>query len=156
MSIDPKAFRDTLGRFASGITVILADDDGPRGMTASAFLSVSMDPPLVLVSVQKKAHMHARLLAAGTWTASVLRADQSYVSNHFAGRPDPLPQGTLVQAPSGRFLVNGAIAWVDCSTHQVVDAGDHSLFLGLVTDLGVADGAPLVYWRGGYREIVAN
>ena len=154
MSIDPKAFRDALGRFLSGITIVMIEDDeGQRGMTASAFLSVSMDPPLVLVAVSKKAHLHPRI--TDRYTVSLLAADQDFVSNHFAGRPDPLPEGTITRNAAGNPVIAGALGWIDCSVHDRVDAGDHTLFIGRVEALETFDGEPLAYFRGRYRSLVS-
>lgn len=154
MSLDPKLFRAALGRFLSGVTVVLVDDEaGLHGMTASAFTSVSLDPPLVLVAVAKKAHMHARLAAGGRFSISLLSAEQEAVSNHFAGRPGPIPEGTITRDAAARPVVAGALAWIGCVLHQAVDAGDHSLFLGRVEGIEVFDGNPLGYWSGAYRRI---
>ena len=90
MHIDPSDFRRALGSFASGVTVVAAETDGAvHGMTASAFISVSADPPLVLVSVSRGAHLHPHVLRSGAYTVSVLAADQAAWSTHFAGRTDP-------------------------------------------------------------------
>lgn len=153
MSIDPKIFRDTLGRFCSGITVVMVEDaQGQRGMTASAFISVSMDPPLVLVAVARRAHLHARL--NDRYTLSLLAAGQDQVSNHFAGRPDPLPEGTITRNAAGHPVIAGALGWIDCVVHDRVDAGDHTLFIGRVESVDSFDGEPLAYFRGRYRALL--
>ncbi|MFC6591378.1 flavin reductase family protein [Deinococcus lacus] len=93
--VDPQEFRQTLGRFASGVTIITAQDGQERrGMTASAFLSVSMTPPLVLVSVDRRAHMHGLLESSAVthYGVSILAQDQQHLSDHFAGRPGPEEQ----------------------------------------------------------------
>ena len=88
MSLDSRSFRDALGRFASGVTVVtVRDADGVHGITVSAFSSVSLEPPLVMVAVGKKARAHARIAAAGRFGVSVLAADQQVYSDLFAGRP---------------------------------------------------------------------
>ena len=161
--MDPKRFKAALGQFLSGVTVVTAvrpDENGLsqlHGMTASAFVSVSIDPPLVLVSVQKTTHMHAHLSAGGPFAISLLSEDQALVSNHFAGWKK---EGFEPEVVGGTFrtpVIAGALAWLDLDLYEAVSAGDHTLFIGRVVDLGLADlpvgeGAltPLAYWKGKY------
>lgn len=161
--MDPKRFKAALGQFLSGVTVVTAvrpDENGSaqlHGMTASAFVSVSIDPPLVLVSVQKTTHMHAHLAAGGPFAISLLSEDQALVSNHFAGWKK---EGFEPEVIGGTFrtpVIAGALAWLDLDLYEAVSAGDHTLFIGRVVDLGLADvpageGAltPLAYWKGKY------
>lgn len=150
--ISPADFKQTLGRFLSGVTVIAADVDGtPHGMTASAFLSVSIDPPLVLVSVGKTAKTHAILATASRWSASILAGDQAALSNHFAGygAADPVWVREAGAAPR----LDGALAWVDCSPWAAYDGGDHTLYVGKVEACGWRDAEPLTYFRGRYRDL---
>jgi flavin reductase (DIM6/NTAB) family NADH-FMN oxidoreductase RutF len=151
MDIAARDFKATLGRFASGVTVIATrTETGVHGMTASAFLSVSLDPQLVLVSVAKKAQMHAHLLTAPRWSVSILAHDQAALSNHFAGYGAAAVQWL---DPTGTPHLHGAIGWVVCSTFAIHDAGDHSLFVGRAEDLGYSEGEPLVYAQGKYRAL---
>ncbi|MSP55109.1 MAG: flavin reductase [Myxococcales bacterium] len=172
--MDPTRFKSALGHFLSGVTVVTAevvDASGGMellGMTASAFLSVSVDPPLVLVSVAKTARLHAALLGRGGEVAaparfaiSVLAAGQDQVSNHFAGWKDPTFEPGVDR---GRFrtpVITGALVWLDLDLHDAVDAGDHTLLIGRVVDLGLAapppsGGAPLAYYRGKYGGFIAK
>jgi flavin reductase (DIM6/NTAB) family NADH-FMN oxidoreductase RutF len=154
MAVDPSSFRDALGRFLSGVTVVLTEDEaGVHGMTASAFTSVSLDPPLVAVCVAHKAHMHGRLRAAGWCTVSVLGAEQESESNHFAARTAMAAEGAIARALDGRPVIAGAIATLACTVEQEVTAGDHAIFVLRVDAAESAEGAPLGYWRGGYRRI---
>lgn len=150
MPIDARQFRTVLGHFLSGVTVMTTrTESGVRGMTASAFTSLSLDPPLILVCVAKKAAMHGHLRADGRFAISILGADQAPVSNHFAGyAPDVTValREDLGETP----VVDGALAWIDCAVHQLVDGGDHTIVIGRVESAGSADGAPLAYWRGKY------
>ncbi len=152
MSVTSVEFKQTLGRFLSGVTVIAAEVAGSRhGMTASAFLSVSLDPPLVLVSIGKSAHMHAVLAAGVPWSASILAGDQAALSNHFAGYGEADVRWILGDlAPR----IDGALAWVQCASHSAHDAGDHTLFVGHVLATGWRDAEPLTYFRGKYRELL--
>ncbi len=153
MSLSPQDFKQALGRFASGVTVIAVNDgEGQRGMTASAFLSVSLDPPLVLVSVGKKAHMHAHLLHGARWSASILAHDQAALSGHFAGYGEAEVRWEGEQ--SGPPHLAGALAWVECMPFAAHDAGDHTLFVGQVVAAGHREGIPLVYSQGKYRDLV--
>ncbi len=163
--MDPKRFKLALGHFLSGVTVVTAgsaapsDGSGWHGMTASAFVSVSMDPPLVLVAVQKKAHMHTILASDGgrAFAVSVLAAGQDKVSNHYAGWKDPAFTPEIVLDRFRTPVIAGALAWLDLDLEQAVDAGDHTLYIGRIVDLDVADpapadGLPLAYYRGKYGK----
>ncbi|PNY81590.1 flavin reductase family protein [Deinococcus koreensis] len=153
--LTPFEFRQTLGRFASGVTVVTATDGQERrGMTANAFVSVSLEPPLILVSVDARAHMHA-LLAEERVThfgVNVLSTAQRPLSEHFAGKPDP---GQLVPwfDHEGLPLIGGSVAQLVCRKHQVIPAGDHTLYLGFVEYSRYTDDDPLLYFRGQYHEL---
>ncbi|WP_425146384.1 flavin reductase family protein [Deinococcus sp.] len=153
MSLAPHEFRETLGRFVSGVTVVTAAHDGERrGMTANAFVSVSLTPPLILVSVDKGATMHARLLQVERFGVNVLSAQQREFSRHFAGRPD---EGLSVpwMDHEGLPLIGGAVAQLVCRRVEAHDAGDHTLFIGEVEYSRYTDDDPLVYFRGQYHEL---
>lgn len=155
MPISATEFRDALGRYASGVTIITAEQGGERrGMTASAFVSVSLEPPLILVSVAKRAHMHAVLLEAPGFAVNILTEAQRPLSDHFAGRPDAalsVPWGEL----RGQPVIEGALVQLACTRHAVHDGGDHTLFVGEVQASGLSDARPLVYHHGGYRGVTA-
>lgn len=152
--VSARGFRAALGRFASGVTVVTIPHEGEpggvRGMTASAFVSVSLSPPLVLVSIDKKARAHAPLLVAERYGVSVLSEQQQRLSNHFAGFDDSVtPTFTKLD---GLSLVEGAVAHLVCRVVDRHEAGDHTLFIGEVEALNVSDEAPLLYFRGGYGK----
>jgi flavin reductase (DIM6/NTAB) family NADH-FMN oxidoreductase RutF len=164
MSVDAPTFKAALSRFASGVTVVtVADAEGPVGMTASAFTSLSLDPPLVLVCVAKKARFHARLLGAAGFGVSLLDASQKALSNAFAGwGPDAAAPWAIAPsqpgAHSGAPLLDGALAVLDCTRVAVHDGGDHSIVVGRVeaATLGApaaADLHPLLYFAGKYRHL---
>jgi flavin reductase (DIM6/NTAB) family NADH-FMN oxidoreductase RutF len=151
--VTPQAFRQTLGRFASGVTVVTMLEDGkPHGITVSAFLSVSLEPPLVLVSIDKKAHSHTRLVNAERYGVSILSEGQQSMSNHFANRdPNAVPE---FEQLNNFPVLNNALAQLVCKTVQQVDAGDHTLFIGQIEALQWQEnGKPLVYFHGGYQKI---
>ncbi len=152
--LDPRDFRAALGRFASGVTVVSTLDDGrPFGMTVSAFSSVSLEPPLVLVCIAHKAANHDRIARVGRYGVTLLAADQQVLSNHFAGRPDTSLDVRWEVDGWGAPRLLGGLAFLDCAVHEAVRAGDHTIYVGRVEGVAVADGAPLVYWRGGYRAL---
>ena len=155
-TIDPKAFRNTLGRFATGVTVVTTVVDGKvHGMTASAFMSVSLDPPLVLVSVDRRAHLHSMLNEGSRYGVSILRTDQREYSQHFAGfgAPDLVPEFVWQE---GIPLLKEALAHLVTTVVDVHAAGDHTLFIARIDYLDWAEGEPLLYFRGQYGDFQAK
>lgn len=152
-TLDPRAFRQALGHFLSGVTVITTRTDaGVHGMTASAFSSVSLDPPLVLVCVGRKARLHELLTPGIRFGVSILGAEQQEVSNHFAGYA-PHAQLLWEEGWGATPVLAGAIAWLDCAVHSVLDGGDHSIVLGRVHAAATHEGLPLAYYRGRYGQL---
>ena len=162
-AIDPRHFRDVAGSFATGVTVVTTHDDehGPHGMTANAVSSLSLDPTLFLVCVEIHAGSFEAMERAGGFAVNMLAADQEEVSRFFAQRNDPDdpmgPHGWTLSG-GGSPLLDGALAWVDCRTHSVLDGGDHKIFVGEVTGCEVArpDADPLLFFRGRYRALGAD
>ena len=151
--VPPQLFRDLLGRFATGVTVLTAraPDGRPFGMTANAVASVSLDPPLVLVCIDRTRDMHEVLRTAPRFALSVLAADQEPVSRRFAEDSADRFAGTaMLEGPHGLPLVAGAVAYIQCDKRDAVAAGDHTIFIGLVTGGTASDRPPLVYFRAGY------
>ncbi len=150
LPIQPNDFRRTLARFATGVTVVTMVQGGEvYGITVSAFMSVSLEPPLVLVSVDKKAKAHATLLRSERYGVSILREGQEVFSNHFAGRTVnglEVPYASLGGFP----LLEGAAAGLVCRVVNTHDAGDHTLFIGGVEHLFWNEEKPLLYHAGGY------
>ena len=154
------ALREVMAQFATGITVLTAGGTSAHGMTANAFSSVSLDPPMVLCCVSRAARMHESILAAGTFAVSILADDQRDLAKHFADwrRPRGMAQFDAVdwfEGPStGSPLLAGCLAWVECSLSQIYDGGDHSIFVGSVLNSvrGPARGGSLVFYGGGYHQ----
>jgi flavin reductase (DIM6/NTAB) family NADH-FMN oxidoreductase RutF len=150
----PRLFRQALGQFATGVTVITTMHEGiVHGMTANAFCSVSLEPPLVLVSVDTRSHMHRLLTQSRRYGVSVLSKDQEELSRHFAGRSQ---EGLRVPFTwhDGYPLIEGAVAHLTCQVIDVHPAGDHTLFIGRVEHLGYADNcAPLLFYGGKYHRL---
>jgi flavin reductase (DIM6/NTAB) family NADH-FMN oxidoreductase RutF len=151
--VDPAQFRQLLGRFATGVTVLTTRDHlgFPIGMTASSLASVSLDPPLLLVSVDRGHDMHAALQAAERFVLNVLSADQEAISRRFAAeRPDRFDGIGYTENKHGIPLLDGALATIECDKQAEAPGGDHTVFFGLVTGGTVTDRRPLLYYRGGY------
>lgn len=150
---DPRQFRNALGRFASGVTIITACyKDQTHGMTANAFVSVSLDPPLVLVSLDNRSYMHRILPDAGYFGVSVLAEDQERLSNHFAGRS---VEGTHIRflTRNGIPLLEGAVAYFVVRIIDVHPAGDHTLYIGHVAHFESRDEKPLLFYAGRYQHL---
>jgi flavin reductase (DIM6/NTAB) family NADH-FMN oxidoreductase RutF len=152
--LEPAQIRRTLGRFCTGVTVVTtADEDGEiHAMTANAFTSVSLDPPLVLVSVDHRARMHRLLPRTGRYGVSILAADQERTALHFAGRP-LAEHGDMFEWAGPFPLVRGAIAHVGCRLHGHHAAGDHTLYLGHVDHLSSRPGKPLLFHAGAFGRV---
>lgn len=152
--VNPALFRQLLGRFATGVTVLTTRDaEGrPVGMTASSLASVSLNPPLLSVCVDFTADMHRALSASGTFALNILSADQQEISRRFAElTPEERFTGISWQeTDDGHVVLRGALAHIECERYADFPLGDHTLFVGRVTGGNVADGEPLLYYRGGY------
>ncbi|MGO0059910.1 flavin reductase family protein [Brevibacillus fluminis] len=151
--MDDRLFRNAMGKFASGVTVITTEVDGePYGMTANAFLSVSLQPKLVLVSVGVHAQMHQRLKQAKRYAVNILARHQEDVSALFAGQKKD--GGTVAfEHVDGIPVLKDTIATITCNVVAEHLAGDHTLFIGEVTDLRLVDGEPLLFYQGKYRDL---
>lgn len=152
-------FRNACGQFATGITIVtVRDGDGVRGMTANSFTSVSLEPPLVLVSIDQRNRTHELMQLGGRFAVCVLSQEHRDWSDRFAGRHGDL-QGQFEDVPhhlteDGLPIFDGALASFICRVVQVHPAGDHTLFIGQVENLECAPGpAPLLFHCGGYRGL---
>lgn len=147
-----EALRQAMTRWASGVTVVVArSGQEVRGMTASSFTSVSLDPPLVLVCVDHKAHLLPVLRQAERFSINLLAHHAAVTSAHFAGRPqdgfDPLTPGPVP-------VVQGALVSLICSLWANYDGGDHCIVVGQVEEIVLGEAEkPLVYWNRGYRQL---
>lgn len=155
--VDAARFRQVLGHFPTGITVIAGQHEGERvGLAVGSFFSVSLDPPLVGFCVGAQSTSWPRIRAAGRFCVNVLGAHQEDVCRVFAGKGDDKFAGLGYDpAPwSGAPRLHDVVAWIDCELADVLPGGDHDIVLGRVHDLGVADeGHPLVFYRGGYASL---
>jgi 3-hydroxy-9,10-secoandrosta-1,3,5(10)-triene-9,17-dione monooxygenase reductase component len=150
-----RKFRDVLGRFATGITVVTAVSGGqPVGMTCQSFMSVSLDPPLVLFSPAKTSRAWPAIQRSGRFCVNFLAADQEPLSATMASRGvDKFADlGWTATPETGSPLLEGALGYVDCTIHAVHETGDHYVVIGRVQDLDATrDGEPLLFYRGEYR-----
>ena len=157
MSVEPGAFRKALAAWASGVTIVTArDGDHIHGMTVSAFASVSLDPPLVLVCAEKSSDTHGVIQAGKVFTVNVLASGQDELSNRFASSRDEHLRFVGLDCAEGETgcpRIPGAVAAIDCRVENAVDAGDHVVYIGEVQAVDVTDAPPLIYFRGAYREL---
>jgi flavin reductase (DIM6/NTAB) family NADH-FMN oxidoreductase RutF len=154
--IDADSFRAALGRFASGITIVTARDEKGRdhGMTVSAFCSVSLEPPLVLVSIGHDASMHGLLMDVDQIGISVLANSQEPLSRRFADPESDRFDGVgYMRGESGVALLDDALVHLECSVSARHEAGDHTLLVCAVDRAEASDGRPLLYYRGGYAQL---
>ncbi len=156
MGISPDEFRHVLSHFASGVTVVTTwDADGrPTGLTASAFTSVSLEPPLILICVDHKAQSYPALRANSRFAVNILAAEHEAVSRRFAvTSADKFDAVAYRPGPLGLPLLPEALAHLECRTVHVYPAGDHTIFVGEVEAARARDGEPLLYFRGDYTRL---
>jgi len=145
-----------MGKFATGVTAILVNtDDGYHGMTANAFMSVSLDPKLVCVSIDHHANMFRMLKEAKQFSVNILSGNQVGLAKHFAKQQENCSK-IEVEIINAVPILKNALASVTCSLYDAFEAGDHTLFLGEVNHLQEQDGDPLIFHQGEYRNVEAN
>jgi flavin reductase len=156
-AVDPRLFRRVMGSFASGVTVVTTVADGPdgrdvRGMTVSAFMSGSLEPPLCVVSIRKAARLLPLLIAAGHFGVSILAKSQERISSHFAGVPMAGLEPEVIWAGRTPMLAHAA-AVIAADTVARHDCGDHTLLVGRIRHLAAAGLAPLLVHEGRYAGV---
>lgn len=152
-TIDDARFRQVLGRFATGVTVVTGLARGePVGLAVNSFTSVSLEPPLVAFCVAERSRTWPRLRSEGNFCVNILAEDQEALSRAFAGRPPDRFLGVGWRpGRSGAPILAGVVAWIECAVEAEHAAGDHVIVVGRVQDLDVGhEGRPLVFYRGGY------
>lgn len=157
-AFDPRQFRDTLGHYASGVTIVSGYAGGePVGFTCQSFSSVSLDPPLVSFSVMKESTTYPRIAASGTFAVNVLAHDQDGISSQFARRGTDKWAGIRWSpTSSGNPIIAETLMWVDCEMWAEYEAGDHLIVLGRVLALSPPEWhreEPLLYFKGAYRTL---
>jgi flavin reductase (DIM6/NTAB) family NADH-FMN oxidoreductase RutF len=157
MSIDVRAFRQTVGQFVTGVTIITAEVDGTvRGMTANSFTSLSLDPPLVLFCVGKATTMGQLIHGAERFSVNILHRNQQQLSTYFAGGwKDSSPPEFSLQSWEGGSRLDGCVAAIGCAVEAIYEGGDHWIVIGRVLALHASDEActPLAFCRGRYATV---
>jgi flavin reductase len=156
----PSDFRKALGHFATGVTIITVDLDGEvHGMTANAFSSVSLNPPMVLICVDHAANTHGHLHARKRFGINVLTEHQRKISEYYA-RPERTHEHAEQEAGArfdrtahGTPVLQGGLAYLECSLKETHQAGDHTIFIAEVEEVVMRPGAPLVFFQGKYRMV---
>ena len=157
MSIDEQEFRRVVSHFAAGVTVVTTCgvDGLPYGLTATAFTAVSLQPPLVLVCVDKRSESHPHFHASKVFAVNFLGAGHEEISRRFAvSGGDKFSGCAFRRGGTGAPILDGVLGHVECRTVTTVDAGDHTVFLGQVESASANEGHPLVYFRSHYRSLV--
>lgn len=151
--MDDRQFRTAMGKFATGVTVIATDVDGDvHGMTANAFMSVSLDPKLVVISIGEKARILEKIKQSKTFSVNILAADQQEFSMIFAGQLKE-HRDVEFERLDGKPVLKGAVAQIACEVSAEHLEGDHTLFIGRVTDIHLEDAEPLIFYSGKYRAL---
>jgi 3-hydroxy-9,10-secoandrosta-1,3,5(10)-triene-9,17-dione monooxygenase reductase component len=159
--VAPDTFRAVMGHFVTGITVVTTLQDGqPRGITVNALTSVSLEPPLVVVALDRRRFITPSVHETGRYAVNVLSEDQQALSDCFAGAAvtpdrDHFCGATWTPGPTGLPLLEGAIATLECTVTETFQAGDHELFVARVDSIGAAEPhpMPLLYYRRQYLRI---
>jgi flavin reductase (DIM6/NTAB) family NADH-FMN oxidoreductase RutF len=153
MAIETDLFRRVMGSFASGVTVVTTQgpDDAPRGFTASAVSSLSLEPRLLLVCISNISATLAAIRAAQAFAINIIASEQQAVAHRFAGRIEDKFAGVAWEpGPLGMPLLGGALAYAECRLTDTCAGGDHTILIGEVLTAGARDAAPLIYFRGSY------
>jgi flavin reductase (DIM6/NTAB) family NADH-FMN oxidoreductase RutF len=156
MAIERNEFRRVLGNFAAGVTIVttVGEDGTPYGLTATAFTSVSLNPPLILVCVDKRSESYPHF-GSGVFAVNLLAADQQEISQRFAvSGGDKFSQVDFRCGVTGAPLLPGTIGYLECKTVHVYDGGDHTIYVGEVQAGSANEAEPLLYFRGAYRRVV--
>jgi flavin reductase len=156
MAVDTRLFRSVMGRFATGVTVVTTcKGTEHHGITVNAFSSVSLDPPLVLICIDRSSHVHDILIESGIFAVNFLAEDQENLSNCFAGHSEHRYRdfcgATFHSAATGAPVLDGTLGYVDCRVVDVFPGGDHSIVVGKVEALETGPNEdPLLYYRSSY------
>lgn len=155
MPFDSSQQRKIFGQFATGVTIVTTDGEGgPHGLTANAVASLSLDPPLVLVAVEKKAQTHGYLKLNRCFAINILRVDQEDLSRRFATPgPKDFSDLNLRTGETTAPILADCLAFVDCRVVEVLPGGDHDIFVGEILAGEIHGGEPLLYYAGRYRKV---
>jgi 3-hydroxy-9,10-secoandrosta-1,3,5(10)-triene-9,17-dione monooxygenase reductase component len=152
-----RAFREALGRFASGVVIVTGlDGDEPVGLTCQSFFSVSLEPPLIAIAVGKSSASWPRIVRGGAFCVNILSHHQEDVCRAFAmSGTQKFDATSWHPGPLGLPRLDGTLAWIDCQVDKVVEAGDHEIILGEVQHLTAEEGSPLLFFRGQFDRLAS-
>jgi len=156
LSVSPDEFRNVLGRFPSGVTVVTtkATDGSDQGMTVSAFCSLSLEPPLVLICIEKTASVYAALTTAPAFIINILSAKQEQVARRFSIVDIDRFEGIgFSRSRNGIVILDDVLGVIECNRFSLHDGGDHTIVVGEVEAGRAENGTPLLYYRGGYAQM---
>jgi flavin reductase (DIM6/NTAB) family NADH-FMN oxidoreductase RutF len=156
MPIEKNELRQVMGHFATGVTIIttLTKAAQLHGLTANAFTSVSLEPPLLLISVDKKAESWPAFEESRVFTVNILSDNQEGLSRKFAVSGGNKFEGVAYRiGANGAPILDGTLAYIECTLYAAYDGGDHSIYLGEIQQAEIHEGKPLVFYRGGYRAL---
>jgi 3-hydroxy-9,10-secoandrosta-1,3,5(10)-triene-9,17-dione monooxygenase reductase component len=151
-AFDQERFREVLGHFASGITIVTAmEDEGPVGFTCQAFTSLSLDPPMVALAPSKSSTSWPKIARAGAFCVNMLQETQEALCVSFAVTGRDKFAGVRWRAGvTGAPIIEDSLAWAECELGSINDAGDHELVTGRVIELGIGQGRPLLFYKGSF------
>ena len=158
MAIDPRELRNVMGHFATGVTIITTKDVSgkPFGLTANAFSSLSLDPPLVLICVDKKVDCYACFEQSKIFVVNVLSEGQDQLSTRFATKGIEKFEGVAVrQGNLGVPLLEGAVAHIECTLTSAYEGGDHTIYVGEIQSVAASGDRPLLFFKGKYSRLLA-
>lgn len=156
MAITKEEFRHALGKFASGVTVVTTKDKTGKlfGITVSAFCSVSLEPPLILVCIEKDTGSHHAFQQSGAFVVNILHENQQEISNHFASHPaNKFTEISYHLGIENLPVLDNVLVNLECRLHNFYEGGDHTIFVGEIERATVNEENPLVYWHGDYKNL---
>lgn len=159
MTFDTARFKEAMGRFATGVTIVTAlEEDEPVGFTCQSFVSLSIDPPFVALAPAKTSTSWPRIARAGSFCVNVLAEHQQALCRDFAVSGGDKFAGVEWHrsAHGGAPIIEGSLAWIACGLELIHDAGDHELVIGRVMDLGLGDGEPLLFYRSAFGTLAGR
>jgi flavin reductase (DIM6/NTAB) family NADH-FMN oxidoreductase RutF len=159
MAVSPEEFRDALGAYATGVTVVTAiGPNGPSGATANAVTSLSLDPPMMLACLDRGSRTLTSVRAQGRFGVNALAAGQEELARRFSGKdPEPEQWSGVEWAEADELpRITGALMWVACELRDLIDGGDHLVLTGNVIAAESGAGQPLLFHRGAYRDLLAE
>jgi flavin reductase (DIM6/NTAB) family NADH-FMN oxidoreductase RutF len=158
MAIDPRELRNVMGHFATGVTIITTKDVSgkPFGLTANAFSSLSLDPPLVLICVDKKVDCYACFDQSKVFVVNILSEGQDQLSTRFATKGIEKFEGVAVRPGNlGVPLLEGAVAHIECTLTSAYEGGDHTIYIGEIQSVAASGDRPLLFFKGKYSRLLA-